>query len=67
METRGYEWVCRTIETCNNIFQLETAERIIENFRKKAANQHEIEQMYNKFRSKAEQLNYYDYKIMKII
>jgi hypothetical protein len=62
METRGYDWVCRTIETCNNIFQLETAEKILENYKRKANSNTELEQMYNKFRSKADQLNYYDYK-----
>lgn len=62
METRGFDWVCRTIDTCNNIFQLETAERIIENFKKISRNEQEIMQMYHKFRTKADQLNYYDYK-----
>jgi hypothetical protein len=62
METRGYDWVCRTIETCSNIFQLETAEKLLENFRKISKNDHEIMQMLVKFRMKADQLNYYDYK-----
>lgn len=66
METRGFDWVCRTIETCNSIFQLETAEKIIENYKRKTKDDFEVQAMYLKFRRKAEQYNYYDYKQLKI-
>lgn len=59
---RGYLWVCRTIETCNNLLQLETAERVIENFRKNNRDEGINHQLYYKFKQKAMEMNYFKYK-----
>ena len=64
--TGVFEWLSKTIETCNSLLQMETTERLIENYKRKAPHDSStadrIEWM---FKVKALKMNYYRWKRVK--
>ena len=66
MENKDYSksflWLCRTIDNCNSLLQLETVEKLIENFNKSNNDRKLHEKISWRFTNKAHELSYFKWK-----
>lgn len=60
-----FEWITKTIETCNSLLQLETAERLIENFKKMPHDSKTADRIDWLFKVKALKMDYYRWKSLR--
>jgi hypothetical protein len=60
--SKSYLWVCRTIDNCNSLLQLQTAEKLIENFQRINKDAKLLDKISWRFSNKANELSYYKWK-----